>query len=454
MDLTRGSVLKNLILFAIPIFFTGLLQQLYHAADVVVVGNFAQDSKTALAAVGSTGAITNLIINLFVGLSIGANVVCANLCGARKYEELSKAMHTSIVAAFFSGILVAVLGVVFARPMLEMVGSPDTVIDQATLYMKIIFLGQPANLLYSFGAGILRAYGDTKRPMYILSATGVINVVLNLIFVAIFHLDAAGVAIATIVAQYVSASVVLFLLFHPAGEQKLQIFKLKIHGDMLKQLIRIGVPSGLNGMVFSISNVIIMSSVNSFGDVTVAGNSTSSNLEQIVWQVVVAFFTASVSFAGQNYGARNLKRIHRLWVSSTLLSLAFLAVVDLLIVLYPQIFLGLFTQDPDVIAVGARRLPVMCLGYLLFTPGEMSIACMRGMGRTTLPMCLNVIFTVITRIIWCLLFFPLNRTYGFLLLCYPISWTLATIAQTVFFFLTYHKEKKRIDAEREAVSAN
>lgn len=446
MDLTKGSVFKKLVVFAIPIFLSGLLQQLYHSADVVVVGNFARDSKTALAAVGSTGAITNLILNLFLGLSVGANVVCANLYGAREKEKLDLAMHTSILIAVISGVFVGLVGVVFAKPLLLLMGSPETVIDQAALYMKIIFLGQPGALVYNFGAAILRSFGDTKRPMYILTFSGIINVVLNVVFVAAFHWDAAGVAVATIIANYVSAVLILYILFHPQGEQKMSVSRLKFDLEQFKRLVKIGVPSGLNGMLYSASNVVIMSAINSFGDVFVAANSASANIEAIIYQGLAATFTACTSFSGQNYGAKNLKRIDKLFVAGNLLCGAVSGIMILGIALFPSFFLGLFTSDAEVIQTGIPRLMLVGIGYLLYIPAEISVGCTRGMGKSVSPMFLNIFCVVVCRIFWILFVFPVYNTYFVLLLCYPLSWLLVSTSQTILYFYYRKKEAKRFQA--------
>ena len=302
MDLTEGSVLKKLLLFAIPIILTNILQQLYHAADMVVVGNFAKDSTTALAAVGSTASITSLCLNLFIGLAVGANVVCARLFGAKKEEELRRAMHTSVLLAALCGVGIGILGVIFSRPLLVMTGSPADVIDHATLYMQIIFMGQPGSLVYNFGAGILRSHGDTKRPMYILMSSGLVNVILNLVLVIGFHLDSAGVAIATVVSYYLSAAAVLWILFSPHGEFRLSFSELRLSKE-LRDVTGVGIPSGLNSMVFSLSNVIIISALNSLGGVVLAGNSAAHNVDATLYQVLVAFYTACISFTGQNCGA-------------------------------------------------------------------------------------------------------------------------------------------------------
>lgn len=453
MDLTEGPIFRKLIIFVFPVLISGLLQQLYHAADVVVVGNFARDSKTALAAVGSTGALTALILNVFLGLSVGANVVCANLFGAKKQEELSKAMQTAMITALFSGILVSIVGFLFARPMLILMGSPETVIDHATTYVRIIFLGQPASLVYNFGAGILRAYGDTKRPMYILGFSGLINVILNLLFVIVFHWDEAGVALATSIASYISAFLVLRILFHSDGEQQLSFTNLHFYPDQFLRILKIGIPSGLNGAVYSISNVIIMTAINSFGDVVVAGNSAAANIEAVIYQIPASFATASVSFSGQNYGAKKLKRIDKLLMLSIMVSSLCLLALNTAVNIYPSFFLRMFTKDADVILCGIPRLRMVSSFYVLCAVTEITVGCMRGMKQTLLPTVFNAVSICGPRILWVLAIFPLNPQLTFLYTCYPISWTCSLMIQLGYYVFLRRREAKRLKAEEISESA-
>ena len=330
MDLTRGSVLKSLLLFAIPIVLTNILQQLYHAADMIVVGNFAQDSTASLAAVGSTNSITALCLNLFVGLAVGANVVCAKLFGARKEEELRRAMHTSILLAALCGVGIGLFGFFTARTLLIWTSVPETVLNEATLYMQIIFLGQPGSIVYNFGASILRSHGDTKRPMYILMTTGLVNVLLNVLFVAVFHLDAAGVALATIIANYLSAGAVLWILFHPEGEFRLRVSELRI-GRAVRPIASVGIPSGLNSMLFSFSNVIIVVALNTLGETVLAANSAAHNVDAMLYQIILAISSACISFVGQNVGAKRYDRVDRLWKIAMTITAGFFFTLSLVI---------------------------------------------------------------------------------------------------------------------------
>ena len=314
MDLTEGSVLKKLIVFAFPLWLATLVQQVYHAADVIVVGNFAENSTTALAAVGSTSSLTSIVLNLFLGISAGASVVCANLYGAKEYEKLRRSMTTALIAAAVGGMMVCAIGLVLSRPLLLLMGSPEDVIDQATVYMQIIFLGKPAVLVYNTCSAIMRAHGESKRPMYILVTTGLVNVALNLVLVIGFHLDVAGVAIATVVSQWLSAIVAVYLIFHPLGEYHLSFSEFVFDKALLGKILRIGLPAGLNAMVFNLSNTVVISAVNGMGSVAVAAVSAATSVATLAYTLPNAFTTACISFAGQNYGARKFKRIDQcLW---------------------------------------------------------------------------------------------------------------------------------------------
>ncbi len=435
MNLTEGSVFKKFLTFSIPILLSNLLQQLFHAADVMVAGKFSQDSAVALGAVGATGSITTLLLNLFLGLSVGANVVCANLYGAKKQKDLRRAMHTAMIVAGFAGVFIGIVGFVFARPILTLMGTPDSILDQATVYMRIIFLGQPGSLMYNFGAGILRAHGDTKRPMYVLSASGVLNVLLNLLFVIVFHLDVAGVALATIIAHYLSAGVVLLFLFHPGGDYQLELRSLCLDREQLAKIVKIGIPCGLNGMMFSISNVVVVSAINSFGDMQVAGNSAAYSVECIIYQILGAFYSACVSFSGQNFGVKDFRRIDRLLWQSTLCANALILVSAVAITISPVFFLGLFTDDAEVIRLGIPRILTTSWGYLLYAASEMAIGCSRGMGKSTVPAILNAFFVCVPRLIWVFVVMPLTKgSYQFLLLCYPVSWILSSTSQLICYF--------------------
>lgn len=438
-DLTSGPVMKKLVLFTLPIILTNVLQQLYHAADMMVVGNFAQNPTVALAAVGSTASITSLILNLFIGLSVGTNVICANLFGAGEREKLRRAMHTSLLLAALCGVGIAIFGVIFSRTLLEWMGTPDSVIDQATLYMQIIFLGKPGSLVYNFGAGILRAHGDTKRPMYILSFAGILNCLLNVFFVVVVRLDAAGVALATVASYYVTAFLVLRILFSPKGEFQLSLRELRLNARLCVRIAKVGIPCGVNGMVFSLSNVIIVTALNTLGDVVLAGNSAAHNVDGLLFQVLSAISAACVSFSGQCFGAKKYRRIDRLLTGALLFSFLAIVFVDAFLFLFPEEVLSLFTKDPAVIAAAVPRVLILCGCYVVYIVPEICIGCIRGMGHSTATSVLNMIFICIPRVIWVLFLFPLHPTFSFLLWCYPISWGLSGVVQFICYLVYRHR---------------
>ncbi len=444
MDLTQGSVFKKLLVFAFPLWLATLVQQIYHAADVIVVGNFAQNSTTALAAVGSTGSITALILNLFLGLSVGASVRCANLYGARDTEGLRRSMTTSLISSAVGGFLVCVIGVLFSRPLLILMGSPLDVIDQATVYMQIIFLGKPAVLVYNTCSAILRAHGDSKRPMYILTVTGIANVVLNLILVIVFHMDVAGVAIATVFAQYLSAIVALSILFHPMGEYHLSLSEFVFDKIEFGKIFRIGGPAGINAMVFNLSNVVVISTVNGMGSVAVAAVSATASVASLAYTIPSAFTTACISFAGQNYGARKFDRIDRcLWNGILIVETLFL-VANVIMTLFPEFFLRFYTDNTDVIHTGIPKLYITCWGYMIYSISEVANGCQRGFGKALGPTVLNIIFICGVRVFWVLFVFP-HMEYNLisLYICFPISWICSAVAQLISYYKAKN-EKMRL----------
>lgn len=437
MDLTTGSVTKKLLLFTLPILASNLLQQFYNAADTMVVGKFA--SETALAAVGSTGSLISLILSLFTGLGAGTNVACANYYGARNRVKMRACMHVSMLLGLICGFALMVVGVAFARPLQVMMGSPYNVIDQATLYVRIYFLGVPASLIYNFSAAILRAHGDTKRPMIILALSGIANVLLNLLFVTVFHMDVAGVALATIISQYLSMAAALYLLFDPKGECAMQMRELKMNRDAVVEIVRVGVPSGINGIVFSLSNVILQSTVNSFGDVIMAANSASGSISGFVCLIAASFSVACVSFAGQCRGAKQYKRIDRLLINSIAGSVIGVCGASLLITLIPRVLLGLYSNNPEVIENSVERMVMVSWGYVLYAVGESTSGCLRGMGYSVMPTILNICGICVPRLLWVFFIFPLSPTFLMLNICYPVSWLISAVLQLVYYFSVRRK---------------
>lgn len=443
LDLTSGSVTKKLLTFTMPILASNLLQHLYNAADKAVVGRFAANGDMALAATGATGTAITLLLNLFVGLSLGTNVVCANMRGAAKPVELRKAMHTSILMAAILGVFAMVLGICVAEPFLIAMSCPEDVLELATLYMRIYFVGVPFSLLYNFGAAILRAHGDTKRPMNILAVSGLVNVALNLVFVLFCGMDVDGVGWATVISQVVSAVVVLWILFKPDGGYDLNLRELKFHKREVVSVARVGIPCGINGLVFSVANVIIQSSINSLGPVAVGGGSASGGVAGIVYQVLAAFYSGCISFAGQCYGAGMYKRIDKLVVTSILWSAGIMAVLSTVATLFPKLLLGLFTSNEDFIRSGTPQMLIASWGYILYGVSESFLGCLRGMRRSGMPTLLNAVFICVPRLIWVFAVFPLCRTVWFLYLCYPISYVFSATAQGLY----YYKVRKKLGAD-------
>lgn len=439
-DLTQGSVVKNLLSFVVPIMLGNVLQTLYGAADKLVVGRFAENGDLGLAAVGGTTAVSYLILGLFFGMGIGVNVICANLLGARKQTELRKTMHTAIPVALICGVFVGLVGILAADGVLRLMGTPANVHNLARLYMQIYFAGMPAMILYNFGAAILRAHGDTKRPMYILIVSGLVNVALNLVFVLFFHRSVDGVAVATAISQVLSAVLVLRILFDPNDQYKLCFRELKIHKRELMSVIRIGIPSGLGGMVFSASNVVIQSSVNAFNNAALlAGKSIVADVTGMIYQVLAAMLSACVSFAGQCYGAKKYKRIDKLVLSGCVICWVIMGVMIAVCTIFAEQVVGLFNTDPEVIKMGALIMRLEATGYMIYIPSEVFMGCSRGMKHAGMPTILNFIGICATRMVWVFVIFPLNPVVWMLFLCYPVSWTISTILQGSYYFHTRRK---------------
>lgn len=422
MDMTSGSILPKLLLFAVPLMLSSILQLLFNAADVVVVGRF--EGENALAAVGSNGALINLIVNVFMGLSIGANVIIARYFGAGDYKNTSEAVHTTITLSLAGGIFFGIFGFLFAKTFLIWMGSPAEVLPLATLYLKIYFIGMPFNMLYNFGSAVLRAVGDTQRPLIYLTLAGVINVVLNLIFVAFFGLGVAGVALATIISQAISSILVLICLMRSDGAIHVDIRGLRISMNQVSEIAKIGIPAGLQGMCFSLSNVLIQSTVNSFGNIIMAGNSVSANLEGFHYTAMNALYQSAITFTSQNVGARKHRRIRRICVMSVLA----VAVIGILIGIFFYVLrmplISIYSSEPEVMAAAESRLTLFATTY--FICGIMDVLCgaLRGLGNTVAPMIVSVLGACAFRIFWIYCILPFNHTLDMLYLSYPVSWII------------------------------
>ena len=437
MDMTQGRLLTQVLVFALPIMLSGILQLLFNAADTIVVGRFA--GNEALAAVGSVGSLNNMIISLFIGLSVGANVLVARYTGSRNDRAVSDTVHTSVLLSLAGGVLLMIIGVALARPLLELMGSPEDVIDLAVLYVRIIFLGMPVQMLYNFCAAILRAVGDTQRPLYYLTIAGVVNVLLNLVFVILFHLSVAGVALATIISQAISALLVTRALLNMEGPTRLFLNRLRIHPGKLREIIRIGLPAGIQSSVFSLSNVVIQSSVNSFGSVVIAGNAASSNVGNFVYQAMNTFQQAITCFAGQNIGARKPRRIVSAMKVCMFWAVSFGLVLGLLSCVFGTQLLSLFSADPAVIAAGMERQVIVCAPYFLCGMMDVMTGALRGIGYSLLPMIVSILGACAFRLFWVFTIFAAYPTLPCLMLSYPVSWLLTFSVLLVIFLVLWNR---------------
>ena len=442
--MTEGPLLKNIILYTIPIILTSVLQLLFNAADLVVVGRFC--GSVSVAAVGATGSLINLIVNLFIGLSVGVGVSTAQAIGAGDHEKVHRIVHTAVPTAAIGGLALTAFGVFFARSALSLMGTPEDVIDLSAVYMRIYFCGMVPNMLYNFGASVLRAAGDTKSPLYFLTGAGVLNVLLNLVFVILLKMDVAGVALATALAQTVSAALVLLALSTRTDGCRLSLKRIRLYGTELREIVRIGLPAGIQGSLFSISNVLIQSSVNSFGSVVMSGNAATQNIEGFVYVSMNAFHQTALNFTGQNYGAGLHKRIRRIM----LLSLSCVAVTGLVAgvsawVMAKPLLSIYITDSAEAIAYGVIRMSYINLPYFLCGIMDVTTGAIRGMGASMLPMIVSVMGICVFRVFWifCVFGQPRFHTLECLYLSYPISWIITFAAQiTIFSVLNRRNIKK------------
>ena len=446
IDMTEGPLLPKILAFSGPLILTGILQLLYNAADVIVVGNYA--GHEALAAVSSTGSLINLLVNVFMGLSVGASVAVARHYGARDIIAMRKAEHTAMTLALFMGVGVGIVGFLLARPLLQLMDSPPDVIDGAALYVRIYFLGMPANMLYNFGAATMRAVGDTRRPMVYLMISGLVNVLLNLLLVIVFHMDVAGVAIATVASQVVSMVLVLLCLFRTRGAIQLNLNECRIDRKSLRDIIRIGLPAGLQGSLFSISNVLIQSSVNSFGSLVVAGNGVACNIEGFVYTAMNAQHQADMTFASQNYGAGKPDRVKRtMWCCLGVVTAIGLS-MGLLILLFGRPLLGLYNQEPEVIAKGMIRMGIIMPTYFLCGLMDVMVGQLRGVGYSIMPMIVSLTGACLLRIVWILTVFAQNHDLTVLYMSYPVSWFVTFV---IHFLCYMFVARKRVDKLKPAL---
>ena len=431
IDMCNGTLMDKLISFSLPLMLSGILQLLFNAVDIIVVGRFT--GSQALAAVGSTTALINIFTNLFIGISLGANVLAARFYASGKEKEMSETVHTSITLALISGLVMALAGVLLARFALNLMGTPNDVIDQSVLYMRIYFLGMPFFMLYNYGAAILRAVGDTKRPLFFLVISGMTNAVLNLVLVIVFHMGVAGVAIGTIVSQLISSILVLRCLYTSNTSYRLYFSKLGSKTQYLKQIFQVGIPAGIQSTVINLSNALLQSSVNSFGSVAMAGYTAANNIFGFLYMSVNAVTQSCMSFTSQNYGVKKLKRMDRVLLDCMILSVGVTLTLGCGAYFFGPELLKIYTSDADVIRCGVEVLafttvPYFCCGIMDLLPGAL-----RGMGYSGVPMILSIIGTVGTRIVWIFGLFPAHRSLSFLFISYPVSWILTILMQAVCF---------------------
>lgn len=439
IDMCSGSVFQKMLLFAVPLMCSSILQLLFNAADIVVVGRFAGDN--ALAAVGSNSSLINLLTNVFVGLSIGTNVLTAQYYGGKKEKDLKETVHTSVLLSICSGIILTVIGILGAKPLLELMQAPEEVLGLAVIYLRIYFLGMTSTMVYNFGSAILRAVGDTQRPLYYLLGAGIINVILNLFFVIVCHMGVAGVAAATAISQTISAILVVRCLIKEQGGIHLDLKELRINGEKFARIIRIGLPAGFQGMVFSLSNVVIQSAVNSFGAVAVAGNSAAANIEGFVYMAMNAFYQATISFTSQNYGAKEYKRIYKILVAGELYAIITGVVLGNLAVFFGEPLLGVYSPSADVVAAGLGRMKVICTLYALCGMMDVLVGSLRGIGYSVVPMIVSLIGACGLRLLWIATIFQIPEYHSMrtIYISYPVTWTITFLVHLITFLIVSRK---------------
>lgn len=440
IDMCNGTIMDKLISFALPLMISGMLQLMFNAVDIIVVGRFT--GSQALAAVGSTTALICTFTNLFIGVSLGANVLAARFYASGKTKEMSETVHTAILLALISGIAMSIIGILCARESLVLIATPDDIIGQAALYLRIYFLGMPFFMLYNYGAAILRAVGDTKRPLMYLIAAGTANAVLDLILVIIFKMGVAGVAIGTITSQFISCVLVIRCLCKTDAIYKLYISKLRIKKYYLIQILKVGLPAGIQSTVINFSNVLLQSSVNSFGEIAMAGYTAANNILGFLYVSVNSVTQACMSFTSQNYGVRKFKRMDKVLANCAILSIIVSVVIGGGSYLLGHQILGIYTKQEDVIQCGMEILSISTIPYFLCGLMDMIPGSMRGVGYSAVPMLLSIIGTVGTRLVWMYGVFPEHRSLYVLFMSYPVSWGLTIVMQAICLVFVRRKIRK------------
>lgn len=454
MDMSNGNLFLKIIRFSLPLALMGMLQLFYNAADLIVVSNFSGDNN-ALGAVGSTSSIINLIVNLFIGLSVGTNVVIAKYYGAKQYKKISDVVHTSILISGIIGIILGIFGFVFARQLLLLMSND---LELSVIYLKIYFLGMPFNMVYNFAASILRAVGDTKRPLYFLSIAGIINIILNLFFVIVLDLSVAGVAIATVVSQIVSCVLIMITLLKTKECYKFSFSELKINKEALIEITKIGLPAGIQSSIFSISNVIIQSSVNKFGYIVMNGNSAAQSVEGFVYTAMNSVYHAALAFMGQNIGAKKTKNIKKVTLYSLIIVTLISVILGGALFLSGKYVLRIYTDVEAEIDVAFIRLHYLCLPYFLCGIMDVMVGCLRGLGSSTLPMIVSIIGVCGFRIAWIYLIFYPNTNFdnikdlNLLYVSYPVSWIITFCVHFIVYLFISRKKIKEINLELSLIS--
>ena len=442
IDMCNGPLFGKILLFTFPLMLSGILQLLFNAADVIVVGRFA--GSEALAAVGSTGALTNLLVNMFIGMSVGANVLVARYYGGKQEDEVSRTVHTSMIVSAVGGVILAVLGIILAKPLLTLMDTPENVIGHSVLYMRIYFLGMPVMLVFNFGSAILRAIGDTRRPLFYLIIARVINVVLNLWFVIGFHMGVAGVALATVISQCVSTALIVRSLLQSEGCFRLQLDRFHMDWEKFGKIAAIGLPAGLQGSLFSVSNVLIQSSVNSFGSVAMAGNTAASNIESFVYVAMNSVHQTAVSFTSQNLGGKQFDRIRKILIECLLFVTAIGLVMGNGAYLLGNHLLSFYSAEAEVIVYGLQRMKIICISYFLCGVMDVLVGSIRGLGYAVMPMVVSLLGACVFRVVWIYTFFQWDRTLRMLYISYPISWALTAAVHLICFIVVFRKIKRKI----------
>lgn len=447
VNILEGNLWKNVLLYSIPIMISNILQLLFNAVDMIVVGRFS--GPLSMAAVSSTGSLVALVINLFVGLSVGTTVSIAKRIGSRDYDSVQKAVHTSIAVALIFGSFLTVVGIVFSKQFLLWMGSPENVIDKSTLYLRCYFSGMIATMTYNFAAATLRAKGDTRRPLIALVTAGILNATLNLFFVVVLKLDVAGVGLASSISSYVSAFIVLMTLIKDEGLVHLEIRHLYIDKDALKEIATVGLPAGIQSTFFNISNVLIQSSINSFGSIIMAGNGAASSISDFVSNVIVAFYQGCLTFTSQNVGAKQIKRVPKILLVCEVLAVFLGFVTGEAALLAGESLLSIYASDPEVIAAGMIKLRCVTQYYFLYAAMEVIVGSLRGMGASIFPMAVSLLGICVFRIFWIMTVFQSIHTIEILYYSYPISWIITGVIHLFTWFFIMNKTIRKQEADPE-----